>query len=150
MTFREILSFSFLEWDDKIDCDSDWPWVLMWSLSSLSVCKTFGAVRTLEPLTYSPNSKYVKLQNLISCKILLLVNRAWFWHFFLPSMALCRMMWSNNLVLLAYIPPQPGHATTFSWVWLRRCSRILGRPFAVASQSEERQVQNLYSTISDA
>lgn len=56
---------------------------------------------------------------------------------FLPSMALCRIMWSKNFVLLAYIPPQPGHATTFSWVWLRRCSRSLGRPLAVASQSGE-------------
>lgn len=50
-------------------------------------------------------------------------------------MAFCRMMWSKNLVLFAYIPPQPGHATTFSCVWLRRCSRSLGRPLAVASQS---------------
>lgn len=53
----------------------------------------------------------------------------------LPSMAFWRIMWSKNLVLLAYIPPQPGQATTFSCVWLRRCSRSLGRPLAVASQS---------------
>lgn len=48
-------------------------------------------------------------------------------------------MWSKNLVLLANIPPQVGQATTFSCVWLRRCSRSLQRPLKVQSQSEQEQ-----------
>lgn len=33
-----------------------------------------------------------------------------------PSMEVCRRMWSKNFVLLANIPPQVGHATSFSCV----------------------------------
>ena len=34
----------------------------------------------------------------------------------------CRRMWSVSLVWLQKRPPQVGHATCFSCVWLRRCS----------------------------
>lgn len=57
----------------------------------------------------------------------------------LRSSAVWRRMWSKNLVLLANIPPQVGQATTFSCVWLRKCSRSLQRPLKVQSQSEEKQ-----------
>lgn len=43
----------------------------------------------------------------------------------LRSSEVWRRMWSKNLVLLANMPPQVGQAATFSWVWLRRCSRSL-------------------------
>lgn len=58
-------------------------------------------------------------------------------------MVFCLMMWSKNLLLLAYIAPQPGHATTLSWLWLRRCSRSLCRPLKEASQSVERWAEVL-------
>lgn len=57
----------------------------------------------------------------------------------LRSRALWRRMWSKNLVLLANIPPQVGQATTFSCVWLRRCSRSLQRPLKLQLQSGEGQ-----------
>lgn len=38
------------------------------------------------------------------------------------------------MVLLANMPPQVGQATTFSWVWLRRCSRSLKRSLKVQVQ----------------
>lgn len=43
-------------------------------------------------------------------------------------------MWSKNLVLLANMPPQVGQAATFSWVWLRRCSRSLQWSLKVQEQ----------------
>lgn len=46
-------------------------------------------------------------------------------------------MWSKNLVLLANMPPQVGQAATFSWVWLRRCSRSLQWSLKVQVQPGE-------------
>ena len=68
----------------------------------------------------------------------------------LPSSALWRLMWSKNFVLLAYMAPQPGHATTFSWVWLRRCSRSLGRPLALASHSSKNYKNKNYEDLNDS
>lgn len=118
----------------------DWPCVLMWSLSSLSVAKRLEQWEhwNLWPTARTENKDYmIKEQKpKKSCNYC-------DWDRFLggiqPSMSFWRMMWSNSLVLLAYIPPQPGQATTFSWVWLRRCSRSLARPLVVASQSVKRE-----------
>ncbi len=54
-------------------------------------------------------------------------------------MEVCRRMWSKNFVLLANIPPQVGHATSFSCVWLRMCSRNLNLPLKEASQSRNKK-----------
>lgn len=55
----------------------------------------------------------------------------------LRSSEVWRRIWSKNLVLLANMPPQVGQATTFSWVWLRRCSRSLQWSLKVQVQPGE-------------
>ena len=56
----------------------------------------------------------------------------------LPSVSVCRLMWSKNLVVLEKRLPQVGQATTFSWVWLFTWSFSLCLLFATMLQPTTR------------
>ena len=60
------------------------------------------------------------------------------WYVWLV-LSFCRVRWSTSFVLLEKRDPHCGHATTFSCVWLRRCSRSLYLDLNdCALQSEEK------------